>query len=113
MRRGVELLVELLFGHAIGHVLGGLLALFAHDGALVVEPLLRERVEQEAHAVALQPQREVELVGGHGLKVVGAVEVGGAVDQRGARALEVLEVGVFGDVARALEHDVLEQVRKA
>ena len=47
------------------------------------------------------------------LEVVGAVEVGGAVDVGGAGGLEQLEVRVGGDVLRALEHHVLEQVREA
>ncbi len=83
-----------------------------HDADLVVESLLRERVEQEAHAIALEPQRELELVRRHRLEVVRAIEIGRAVHRRGARALEELEVRVLGDVPRALEHHVLEQVRE-
>ena len=113
MRARKEELEEALLGDAVRHVLGALLALLAHDRLLVVEALLGERVEQEAHAVALQPERELELVGRDGLEVVGAVEVGRAVHQRGAGALEVLEEGVFRDVPAALEHDVLEEVGEA
>jgi len=48
-------------------------------------------------------------MGGHGLEVVGALEAGGAVE-RAARALDQFEVAVALHLARALEHQVLEEV---
>ena len=97
-----------------GSVLGALTALVLDHVALVVERLLETRaVEQEPHPVALQPQRELELVGRHDLEVVGSILRGRAVDVGGARLLQVLEVLVLRDVLRPLEHHVLEQVGEA
>ena len=105
--------VEHLFlGQPVRSVLDALAALVAHDVLLVRQHAVVESVEQESHAVALEPQRELELVRGHVLQVVRAVEVGGAVDERRAGALEVGEVAVGRQVAGALEHHVLEQVRE-
>ena len=55
---------------------------------------------------------ELELVRRQRLEVVGAVEVGRGV-VHAAGALDEREVLGLGDVARALEHEVLEQVREA
>ena len=52
------------------------------------------------------------MVGGQRLEVVGAVEVGGAVDVGRARAFEIFEVGFFADVLGAFKHHVLEEVSK-
>ena len=73
--------------------------------------LLIECVEQEAHAVGLQPEGELQVFRRNVLVVVGAVGRGGAVDA-GADFLqrhEVLAVVVLG----ALEHNVLEEVGEA
>ena len=53
------------------------------------------------------------MVAGDGLEVVGAVEVGGAVDVGCACAFEVFEVGLFADVLGAFKHHVLEEVSEA
>jgi hypothetical protein len=53
------------------------------------------------------------LVAGDGFEVVGAVEVGGAVDVGCSGAFKVLEVGFFADVLGAFEHHVLEEVGEA
>ena len=102
---------DVLAGLRVRDVLVVLAALVLHHLALVVELLLRDRAEQPAHAVRLEPQRGLELVGRQRLEVVGAVAVRGAV-QRAARAAHQLEVPVVGDVRAALEHEVLEQVRE-
>jgi hypothetical protein len=70
---------------------------------------LAQRVEQGAHPVRLEPQRELELVRRHGLEVVRPVEPCRAV-HRPAGRLDQGDVLGLGDVARALEHHVLEQV---
>ena len=70
-------------------------------------------VEQIAHAIGLEPQRQLQLVRRHRLEVVRAIEVGRAVEAGGAGALEQLEMRVARHVLRALEHHVLEQVREA
>ena len=98
---------------AVRHVVDALAALVAHDIDLVVEAALVDQVEQPAHAVALEPQRRLELVRRHHFKVVGAIGVGRAVDVLGPDVPQDLEVLVLADVLRALEHHVLEQVREA
>ena len=105
-----QLVVERFFDQPIGRVLGGLAPLVAHDVALVGEPFLVELAEQIAHAIAFEPQRELKLVGGQSLEVVGAIEVGGAVDVARARRLQILIMHLRADVLRAFEHHVLEQV---
>ena len=66
----------------------------------------------DAHAVGLEPHRELERVGRHHLEVVRVVEPRRSVE--GAAVLvddaDVLELR---DVLRALEHQVLEQVGEA
>ena len=103
-------MVDLFLGQPVGRVLDALAPLVPHHVLLVGEHLLVELVEQEAHPITLQPQRQLELIGRQVLEIVGAIETGGAVHERCAGALEVLEVHVLADVTRALEHHVLEQV---
>ena len=55
MGRRIERLHQLEHGHAVGPVLVALAALVLHHVALDVEPLLVQGVQQEAHAVRLQP----------------------------------------------------------
>ena len=50
---------------------------------------------------------------GHGLEVVGAIEIRRAVQIAGAGAFQQLDVLIRGNVLRALKHHVLEQMRKA
>jgi hypothetical protein len=79
---------------------------------LLVEQPLIDRAEQPAHAVAFEEQRALERGLRHGLEVVGAVEVGGAVEISRADVAQRREE-VARDVFRALEHQVLEQVGEA
>ncbi len=97
-------------GHAVRAVLVVLPPFVQHDVALVGELLLGEGRQQEPHAIGFHPQRQLEGVGRHDLPVVRAIGIGGAV-QRAAGLLEGFEVPrvVMG---RALEHQVLEQVRE-
>ena len=55
---------------AVGLVVHALPALVLDDVALRVEFGEIERIEQEAHAVGLEPQRGFEVVRRHGLVVV-------------------------------------------
>ena len=109
----VEQVRHRLLGEAVGAVLDALAPLVAHHVLLVRQHSLVEAVEQEAHPIALEPQRQLELVRWHVLEEVGAIEVGGSVHHRGAGSFQVLEVLVLAHVTRALEHHVLEQVREA
>ncbi len=85
-----------------------LATLIADNVTLVGEFDAVEALEEEAHAVAFEPEGEFELVAGDGFEIVGAVEVRGAVDVGCSGAFEVLEVGFFADVLGAFEHHVLE-----
>ncbi len=109
---GEEHVVDLLVGEIVGGAFA-LAALVADDVALVGELDAVEAFEEEAHAIAFEPEGQVELVAGDGLEVVGAVEVGGAVDVGCACAFEVFEVGFFADVLGAFKHHVLEEVGEA
>ena len=96
-------------GVAVGHVVVALPLLLLDDVALVVEVLLGQRVEQVPVPVGLQPEREVQGALGDRLEVVGAVEPGRRVETA-ALGHQRAEVLAALDVARALEHQVLEEV---
>ena len=68
-----ERLDERLLGDAVRLVLDALTPLVADDVLLVRERRLVDLLEQVAHAVRLEPQRELELIRRHRLEVVGAV----------------------------------------
>ena len=97
--------------HAVRTILVVLPPLVQHDVALRLEPLARQRRQQVPHAIRFHPQRQIDGAGRHDLPVVGAVGVGGSVEQRAGllQRREVAGVVVLG----ALEHQVLEEVREA
>ena len=100
---------QLLVERAVGTVVVGLALLVLDHVTLVVEVLLAHGVEEGGHPVRLQPEAQLELVGGQRLEVVGAIEVRGRVaDATGT--LDDAEVLGLGDVPAALEHEVLEEV---
>ena len=107
-----EELVDFFTGEIIGSAFA-LATLVADDVALVGELGAVEAFEEEAHAIALKPEGEFELVAGDGFEVVGAVEVGSAVDVGGACAFDEFDVGLFADVLGAFEHHVFEEVGEA
>jgi len=78
--------------------------------ALAVDHRLAEL--QAAHALGLELDRVVEVLGRQGLAVVRAVLVGRRADVPAER-VDRLRVGVRADPRRALEHHVLEHVRRA
>ena len=112
MLLGEQLMEQRLFDDAVRLVLDALPALVADDVLLVREVGLIDLIEQVAHPIRLEPQRQLELVRGNGLEVVRAIEVGGAVDRAAAGALDQPEMRIAGHVLRALEHHVLEEVRE-
>ncbi len=61
-------------GDAVGPALPCLPTLVAHHVLLIGQRRLVERVEQVAHSIGMGPQRELELIGGHRVVVVGAIE---------------------------------------
>ena len=85
-------------------------AFFLHRLALVVDVLLRDR--RRPHAIGLEKQHHVELVRRHLLEVDRVILVGLPVVVAAVVLDEAGELAV-GDVLRALEHQVLEQVREA
>ena len=96
-------------GVAVGLVVVALALLLLDDVALVVEVLLRHRVEEVPVPVGLEPEGELDRAGGHRLEVVGAVEPRRGVEPA-ALGHERLEVLPAAHVARPLEHQVLEEV---
>ncbi len=112
MLLGEEMALELLLPRTVRAVVVRPALLVLDDLPLVVEVLLAQGIEQGPHPVRLEPQGEVELMRGHRLEVVRAVQPGRAV-HRPAGRLDEGDVLGLGDMRRALEHDVLEQVREA
>ena len=112
MLRREEVALELLLERAVRAVVVRPALLVLDDLALVVEVLLAQSVEQGRHPVGFEPERQVELVGRQRLEVVRAVQPRGAV-HRPTGGLHERDVLGFRDVPRALEHDVLEEVREA
>ena len=78
--------------------------------ALVVELLLGDA--RPAHAVRLEPERELQRGLGEHLEVVGVVGAGGAVEHP-AVLLHELDQLHLRELPGALEHQVLEEVREA
>jgi hypothetical protein len=96
-------------GHAVRRVLVALAALVLHDIALPVHALGCHRIEEIAHAIRFQEERQVERVRGHVDVVVRAVGLGRGVIGSSGR-LEALVELAFLDVSRSLEHQMLEEV---
>jgi hypothetical protein len=111
MAGGEEPLVQPLVGQPVGPVLVALPALVDHHAALELQRLRGEHREKEGHAVALQPEGELQGVAGDGLVIVGAVQPGGPVVAASDALQDVVEVAL-GRVLGALEHQVLQQVRE-
>ena len=104
--------VHLDEGRAVGHVVVALALLLLDHVPLVVEVLLRDRVEQVPVPVGLHPEGQLVGTLGDGLEVVGAVEPGRRVEAA-ALGHQPGEVLAAGDVPRPLEHQVLEEVGEA
>ena len=98
MTLGEQRVEQRLVHQSIGTVLGALTTFVAHHILLVGELGLIEHFRQKAHAIAFDPQRQLQLIGRHGLEVVGAIKVCRAIDLRCARAFEDAEVLIFWDV---------------
>src|SRR5262249_57847157 len=103
----VELLLSSL---AVGLIVYAESSLFLHGVALIFEILFRD--VETSHAVGFQEKREVELVGGQRLIIVGPIRVGRTV-HRAAVVEDENELLALADVLRTLKHHVLEEVREA
>jgi hypothetical protein len=86
--------------------------LVLHHAAFAFEHLRRQVAGEEAHAVGLQVQGALQRRFGHILEEIGAIAVGGAVAVAGAEVVHRLAETVRM-VLRAVEEEVLEQVREA
>ena len=95
---------------AVRTILVVLPPLVQDDVALVDELRLSDGGQEKAHSVGLHPQRELERAVWHDLPVVRPIRIRRAVERR-ARALQRLEVATVV-VLRALEHQMLEQMRE-
>ncbi len=102
-------LLHRLHHPAVGLVVVALPPLLLHHRPLIVEVGLAD--VQRPHAIRLQEERELKLVRGKRLEVVGAVLVGRPV-HRAAVVLDQQHVLALAYVLRTLEHHVLEQVRE-
>ena len=101
-------LLDVRLGHTVGAIFVGLAPLVFDHVPLHFKTLLVQGVQQEAHAVGLQPQGKLKVIGRDVLPVVGAVGSGGAVEI-GPGLLQGLEEALVV-VLGAFEHDVLEEM---
>ena len=95
-----------------GRVLVALPALVLDDVALAVDALGGHRLEQVAHAVRLEEQRQLERRRRHVDVVVRAVRLRRAVVGGPRRLEQRVELPLL-HVRGPFEHQVLEQVREA
>ncbi len=79
------------------------------DAALLVQLVLRDRAQEVAHPVRLEPQHRVQRVLRHVLEIVRAVEPGRRVQAGRAELFEERQVLVV-KIFRTLKHQMLEQV---
>ena len=107
----IERLPHLLAEQAVGLVVDALGPLVLDGGTLDLELLLAHRIEQETHAIRLQPEHLLQLVGRYRLEIVGPVLVGGAV-HLATGLIDDPHVLLIAHVFGALEHHVLEEVGK-
>ena len=100
---------HLVFQHDVGLVLG-FLEFVAHDRKFLGQVLGRDLAAD--HAVGLQREREVQVVGAGGqlLEVVRAIPPGGAVE---VGAVILQQLPHVGSAGRALEQHVFQEVRHA
>ncbi|MCG3120209.1 MAG: hypothetical protein ALAOOOJD_02834 [bacterium] len=83
-----------------------------YDAALLIELGLINRAEQVAHAVGLHPQRNVHYRNRHILKIIGAIFIRRAVQIGRPELLHHFEI-ILIEIFAAIEHQMLEQMRKA
>jgi hypothetical protein len=111
MALGVHLLEDVVEHPAVRLVLT-LPLLVLHHAALALEHRLVDLRPQESQAVRLEKQRALEGRSRHVLEEVGAVLAGGAVAVVRAQVVHRFAEPA-GMVLRAVEEEVLEQVREA
>ena len=99
---------QTLFDDAIRGVFQALAALVAHHVLLVRKIGLVQFVRQIAHAVGFEPQGQFELVRRKRFEIIGAVEIGRAINVACARGFQQMEVRAAGNVFRSFEHHVFE-----
>ena len=110
---GKELVEDGFTNNAVRRVFVALSPLVPHHVLLIRKIGLIEIVGQIAHAVGFQPEGEFQLIGRKCFVVVGAVEIGCAVDVRGSGGFKVVEVRAARDMLGTFEHHMFEEMRKA
>src|SRR2546429_2028594 len=100
---GIEQMEHSLFHDSIRRVFNALATLVAHNVLLVGKVGLIQLVGQIPHAVRFQPERQRQLVRWKSFVVVGAVEIGGAIDIARSRSFQKMEVRISRDVTRTFE----------
>ncbi len=108
----VQRLADTFEQQPVGLIVNALATLVLDRFALDLEFLLCHGVQQEAHAVGFEPQHFLELIVGHSLEIVRSIGVGRPVECPAGLGND-LEVLLVGDVFRALEHHVLEEMRES
>ena len=98
-------------GDAVRPILDRLAPLVLDDVTLGVDGFRRHRVEQIAHAIGLEEQRELERARRHVDPVVRAIGLGRPVVVAPGRLEPLVELARL-HVTRAHEHEVLEEVRE-
>src|SRR6185369_13113902 len=83
---------------------------FLNRVALVVEVVFCNR--QTLHAIGFEEEREIDLVGGKDLEVVGAIFVGGAVHVAAVIENEQ-EMFTGSNILGTFEHHVFKEMREA
>src|SRR5437660_12631645 len=110
-RRGA--LNDQFLGDAVGLIFS-LALLVLDDAALHVEPSLVDGSLEMAHPVGLDPQGNVQRVGGNILEKISAVFAGGAIQVRRANPLHRLKkcalIRASFEMLAASEHKMLKQV---
>ena len=109
---GVQHLSKRRLRHTVRPVLIALTPLVLDDVALRVDRLRRHRIEQVAHPVGLEKQRELERVRWHVDPVIRSIVLGRSIVGAAGAFKPLVEFARL-HVARAHEHQVLEEMREA
>ncbi len=108
-----ELVKKAFFDDAVRSVFQALPPLVAHHVLLVRKIRLAELIGKIAHAVGLQPQRQLQLIRRKCFEIIRAVKIRRSVDVRCAGRFQIAIVRAARHVFRTFKHHVLEKMREA